>query len=305
MEDLAAFENCLYAIPQRMKEILSALPSGTKAEVQEIRIRNNLPLCLTVKGKPLFVLADGQTSVFKDMAFICNSEDTQECLRLLVKHSVFAHTDEIKNGFIRMNGGNRAGICGTFSADGMISNISGINIRIARQIIGCAEGIYDKLIGGILVLGAPGSGKTTLIRDLVRLKSNRGKRVSVVDTRGEISAMNYGVSPFDLGANTDTYLIENKALGIEMALRTMFPDVIAFDEIGSISELVAVKMSFNGGAEIITSAHIGNEMQINDREIIKKLLDLRAVETVVFLPKNIGGEIKIKRIEEIKNDSIF
>lgn len=300
MENIKPFDLCLYAMPFRFKRILEYLPDEIKDKTQEIRLRSNLPLSLTIDGKPIFVLKDGQTSVNKSEAVICSNFDITECFRLLTKQSVYAHTDEIKNGFIRMDYGNRAGICGTFSDVGMVSNVSGISIRIARQIIGCCEKIYRRLVGGIVVLGPPGSGKTTIIRDLVRMKSNDGKRVSVIDTRGEITATNYGVSPFDLGANTDIYLIDDKAKGIEMAVRTMFPDVIAFDEIGNMKELTAVKESFNAGIDIITSAHIGSFEDIKRRDIIRGLLNSEAIKTIVILPENIGGDIEIFDVGEIK-----
>ncbi len=295
------FDSAICGVCETIRRIIISLPESIKNNTQEIRIRSNLPLCLTVGGKPVFVTKEGQTSVFPKNSYICSKEETDECFMLITNHSVYAHTAEIKNGFIRMNGGHRAGICGTVSEDGMIYDISGINIRIARQIKGCADEIFEKCKNGTLILGAAGSGKTTMLRDLIRLNSLSGKRVSVIDSRGEISASCGGVSNYDLGPNTDVYITENKALGIESALRTMFPNIIAFDEIGNISELNSVKNGFNAGTDIITTAHIGKIEDVAYREVTENLVLSGAIDIIVMMPRVIGGELKIYKREEIIN----
>ncbi len=305
MNDTKPFDTALYAVPPRLRKILENLPDFIKSEVQEIRIRSGMPFALTMSGKPVFVLKDGNVSKNSKFSAICDSTDTKECLMLLTNHSVYAHTNEISEGFIRMRCGHRAGICGTFSENGMIYDISGINIRIARQVIGVSDEICDKIYGGLLILGSPGSGKTTMLRDLIRQKSILGKKISVIDSRGEISASSYGINQYNLGDNTDVYIISDKAHGIEMSLRTLYPDIIAFDEIGNMREFNAVNECFNSGIDIFTTAHIGNLTDIKNRKVVKSLLLSNAIETVIMMPRIIGGEIKTYNVGEILNDYNF
>ncbi len=300
--EIENIKNYIYAIPQRIKCYILSLPDDFLNCVEEIRLRVNLPVCFTVMGKPIFLLKNGQTSYkFGSNCVCCDKGDIAECFMLLTKHSVYAHTEEIKNGFVMMENGHRAGICGTYSSNGMIFDITSINIRIARQINGCADYIFSNYDNkGLLILGKPASGKTTIIRDLIRQISNSNKKVSVIDSRGEISAYFKGQSSFDLGNNTDTLVIENKAKGIEIAIRTLFPDVVAFDEIGSLEELDAVIQGFNAGAQIITTAHIGTLSEIPKREIVLRLLKTGAIGQVVILSGEIGEKPQICFSEEIK-----
>lgn len=288
-------------LPKTISSRLDLLFGEIKNQVQEIRIRNGLPISLTVKGKSLFVLNDGQTSYKPDGGYICTKDDVEEVYSLITNHSVYAHCEEIKEGFIRMPFGCRAGISGSFSESGMIFDVSGINIRIAKEFLGSADSIYNEYTGGgAIILGPPGSGKTTILRDCVRQLSNGGKRVSLIDSRGEISASYCGKPFYDLGANTDTYIARDKAFAIMAALRTMFPQVIAFDELGTGKELEGVTEAFNSGTEIITTAHIGGFDDIKSRKVVRKIIDSGAVKNVFLLSGNIGEKpLKIK-LEDVR-----
>jgi len=161
----------------------------------------------------------------------------------------------------------------------------------------------------ILMSGPPGSGKTTMLRDTVRQLSDgifdRFLRVAVIDSRGELSGSCKGQSVNNLGANTDVLLIEDKAKGAMMALRTMFPDIIAFDEIGTAVELESVSDCFNAGVAVITTAHIGDKSDLFRRSVTSALLKSGIISTVAVLSDRVSGQVEIYDIGELLSDSPF
>lgn len=293
MNNSERFDSALYGVPNRISEILMSLPKAVKENAQEIRLRANLPVALTVRGDTAFVNSSGNVSFGSSNELVtANSQELNECFRLICRNSAYAHTDELSEGYINMSHGHRAGVCGTLGKNGIMKNISSVNIRIAREIRGAANDIigrYER--GGLLIAGPPGSGKTTILRDLVRQLSNgisgKSYRIAVIDSRGEIS----GGGETDLGRNTDVLVTKDKAQGIEIAVRTLYPEIVAFDEIGSADELAKVSESFLAGVSIITTAHIGSASELNRRRVTRELLSSDAIGSIALLPEMIGGKI--------------
>lgn len=297
------FDDVLYAVNENIRKKLLYISPEIKAATQEIRLRANLPVALTIMGESVFVNNDSSLSQTPNAhSLIAEKKDVEECFRFICGSSVYAHAEELKNGFVIMKNGNRAGVCGTLSEQGMMHNISSINIRIAREIIGCAEKIVANYKGGgLLIAGPPGSGKTTLLRDFIRSLSHiYKKRIAVVDSRGEISGSFTGICQNDLGLNTDVLLCSDKALGIDICLRTMFPQMIAFDEVGTPEELTSIKNGFNCGADIITTAHINSVDELHLRSVTRELIKSGAVSLIAALSPKVGDEITFLKPEDLK-----
>ncbi|MDO5124425.1 MAG: stage III sporulation protein AA, partial [Eubacteriales bacterium] len=185
-----------------------------------------------------------------------------------------------------------------------IRDISTVSLRIAREIIGCGEFLAEDISknnGGLLLCGAPISGKTTVLRDIARLLSTTyNRRVSVVDSRGELSAVKRGIPQLDVGL-CDVLSFYPRALGIEQSVRCLSPEFIICDEIGSLGDADAIITGINSGVNFIATAHASSKEELLKKINIKNLLDLGAFRNVAFLKgRTSPGEVqKIYEIGEI------
>lgn len=265
-------ENTLFRyLPKKIRKIMYFIPTEG---LEEIRLRQGLPIALYYSDRCCYITTGGQLSVSYSGCMIATKADLIEGIELISEASVYALKDEIKSGYITIDGGHRVGICGNaVTEDGKISNIShvsGLNYRVAKEIIGAAKEvmpyIYDsQRIRNTLIISPPQCGKTTLLRDVARSLSASGKKVSIIDERNEISAMNNGSRGYDLGISCDILGGAAKAEGSILMLRSMSPDVIITDELGADDEGRVLSRIANSGVHLISTIHAKNRSDLENR----------------------------------------
>ncbi len=297
------FFSALGIIKGELKIKLLNLPDDIQKSTAEIRLRVGKPVILCGSYGTLFLSCNGEMKRKTEKPFVCYSEDINSIFSRLCAFSVHSHMQSIVNGFITVQGGHRVGICGTAVTDASgnvtaVRDISSLNIRIAREKTGCAEALYEKLFGGqdqsVIIAGAPMSGKTTVLRDLVRLisDSENSKKVCVIDERQEIAAMNAGFCQKNVGVNTDVFDMFPKEKAIVNAIKTMSPDIIAMDELCTDEEIEAISLAVNSGVRFIVTVHASSYEEILSRPQIKSLLRAYSFEKLVLLKRDKPGEIE-------------
>ena len=284
------------------------LPDNIKEKAQEIRLRLNRPVSVCCPDNTYFITENGCiTNKIIDQPMLCTYQrDMADIFHNICNYSVYSRQNEIKNGFVAMQGGHRAGICGTAVFDNEkivnIRDISSINIRIAREHINSSSELLSKVKSiskGLIICGSPCSGKTTVLRDLARkLSLEQDMKVSIVDERGEIAGTVKGVCQNDIGL-CDILDGYSKADGIIHSIRSMSPDVVICDEIGGFDDVKAILQSANSGVSFIATVHADNEDELIKKPFIKELIKSNVFEKAVFLHnrKNAG---KIKSVSVCK-----
>ncbi|MBQ2938131.1 MAG: stage III sporulation protein AA [Clostridia bacterium] len=258
-------------------------------EIQEIRMRANRPILLKLREKDLI------------LQYNISQSEMLQILERLCENSIYAYKNQICEGFITVKGGHRVGLTGSCVIEnGKITNIkyiSSLNFRIAREILNCSTRILrevidieNKTIYNSIIVAPPGRGKTTVLRDIIRRLSNgideinfKGKTCGVVDERGEIAAMYKGVPQNDVGVRTDVIENVNKNKGIHMLIRTMAPEIIACDEIGSREDVDAIHYALFSGVKGIFTMHGKSIEDIKNNRQIYELIENREIQKIVFL----------------------
>ncbi len=282
MEHTSCLAQALPYLPQGLRTSIQQLPKQKQNAIQEIRLRIGQPVTLTLQNtEELLPTANCNT---------VNAAYLETVFKSICEHSIHSYQQEIRRGFITIAGGNRVGICATAVIHQQqvetLRYISGMNFRIASQMIGCGKELYHRTLaqvaGGLLICAPPNGGKTTILRDLCRICSKHS-RISVIDERGEIAAMQHGCSPFDLGSHTDVFDGYPKAYGIETAVRVMSPQYIICDEIGGAEETEAILHMLHTGVHLIATAHLGDLKELSQRPQLQRLVDAGAFRYIAVL----------------------
>lgn len=290
------FDSAAGALCERIRKVVKQIPDDVKEQTQELRLRINRPVSVCCTGGIYFVTNRGGISCRpgNDM-LMAEKEDLEESFHTICSYSIYSHQNEIRNGYVTLAGGHRVGISGTaVCKEGEITgmrDISSVNVRIAREIPGAADGIIEclhhNLSSGLLLAGAPASGKTTILRDIARQLSSgicgNIKKVTVVDERGELAGTYMGIPQNDLGVCSDVLDGYPKAQGILQAVRSLSPEYIICDELGTSDEVRAVEQGLNAGVSIISSIHAGSIEEFIRRRQAVALLETGAFGYVAIL----------------------
>jgi stage III sporulation protein AA len=272
--------------------------------LEEIRLRADKPLMLQNYCSDWFISHDGKLCDSPQNAVIVKQDDIARTLELMSENSIYAFQDEIRNGYITIKGGHRIGISGRAVMEGQcvknIRDVSGLNIRISNQVLGCSRSIINFLLNrgsvlNTLLISPPQCGKTTMLRDIARSLSDgipeldfKGVKVGIVDERSEIAACIKGVPQNQVGCRTDVLDGCPKRIGMSMMIRSMSPKVIITDEIGGEGDRDAVLGVINAGVKIVASAHGYNISELKSRREVLRLMEEKVFERYLVLDSSRG-----------------
>lgn len=280
-----------------MKEIIRLFPEHLQKSIidqltgrwyilQEIRIRLD---------KPVELIFDEHSEWIED--FRPTQGDTVYLMNQLSEFSLYRMEEELREGYITIEGGHRVGLAGKVNTLGgevkAIQHITFLNIRIAKEKIDAAKPfmpfIYKRGYVNTLLVGAPQSGKTTIIRDMARLIANNrereGKKVGIVDERSEIAGSIKGVPQHTLGVRTDVMDACPKAEGMMMMIRSMSPEVLIVDEIGSEKDVTSLMEAIHAGVTIICSIHANSLDELKNRPSLAPLFHNEVFKRIILLER--------------------
>lgn len=302
--DKYAFDNVIQYIDSKISKVLINIPLEMKKKIEEIRLRVNSPLMVSLNGYDYYVNYDGSISYDEKDLVIVSRENILTTFNLISNYSVYALEEDIKRGFITIKGGHRVGLAGkiVYGDKGLetLKDITSLNIRIAKEKIGISRKIIRYLINGTtiyhtLIISPPQCGKTTLLRDIVRYISVgdpalgfKGLKVGVVDERSELAATYMGVPQNMLGPRTDVLDGCRKEDGIIMLIRSMSPQVIATDELGSSEDIKVIHEALKAGVKILSTVHGTDIEDVMGKPNMRKIIKDKIFERFIILDNSRG-----------------
>ena len=302
----------LAIIPTEFAKMLSKVFDIDGTDIYEIRMITGRPVYLVTSEGIRFVSSGGALSCLPDLsAPTVTYEALEELTDKAMGYSAYAHSDELKSGFVTYGAGIRIGIASKGNSGSMkLGEINSVCIRLPtdapRINAGDLDILLEDLKGGLLIAGPPASGKTTMLRYCARKLSDDSsgcfRRVSVIDERMELGGVRG--NSYDLGYCTDIISGKSKAEGIMTALRCFSPDIMICDEIGSEEETEKILEGLNSGVIFIASMHAGDISQLVLRSQFRKLFDENVFSTVAMLSAEKKGCIEKLYSRREVNDEI-
>lgn len=294
-------QEVLALLPSTISERILSLPQEVLDTTEEIRVRTNRVLEVTARGKPCF------------LPYTVTPEDSEQLINKLSHHSFYTLEEELKRGYITIDGGHRVGLAGKVILEAGavkgIRHLSSFNIRIARQKIGIAQPLLPFVYSGTwkhtMIIGSPQTGKTTLLRDLARIISTGDRdrnippyKVGIVDERSEIAGCVNGVPQLLFGPRVDVLDACPKAEGMMMLIRSMSPDVLIIDEIGRVEDGLAIQEAVNAGITLMMTTHGASLEEVRKRPVIREIIELQSIERFIELNR----ETEPGQVSEVWNE---
>ncbi len=280
MRERSKLSYAMALLPDRLKAAVLSAGQSEREKITELRLRRGRSLSAVLYGREYFLTYDGRFMNSFEGAVEVTAEDISQVFTRAFRGSVHSFPREMAQGYITCEGGNRVGFCGTAVSDRVgevtsVKDISSINIRIAREVIGCAEAIFDRAfsdgLASLVIASPPCGGKTTVLRDLCRLLGER-RRVSIIDERGELASVYEGESQNDVGARSDIFNAYDKSAAVVTAVKVMSPDVLVCDEIGAKGDLEALEYALNSGVRLVCTCHAAVFDDLKKRPAVGRLM---------------------------------
>lgn len=305
------FDEVISVFSEKNRNILSAIPENVKSDTYEFRVRKNKPLVLSGSYGTAFVNEFSSVSYMDCRNCICISDtELKHIISEVCGYSVYSHQSDIINGFVTFGNGNRVGFCGTAVTDYekviSVNNVVSLNIRIARENDCLGRKIASRLYNGavpkgLIVAGAPCSGKTTVLKSLARILSSeyayRFRKCVVIDERFEMINLS--------GINCDILSGYNKETGIIHAVRTLSPEIIICDEILSEKEAEKIKNGFDSGVSFIVSVHVSDKNDLMRRSVTRMLIESGCFDVIAILGvTQYGMDCEFIKTEDLINENL-
>ena len=309
-------ENSILEImPINLKSMLLEIKDPICNSIQEMRVRAYKPIIVLVEGKEYGLSNKGLDQV--GAGYVATLQDVQAILKFLSGYSLYALEDELRQGYVTIQGGHRVGLVGKTVIEEQkvktLKYISGLNIRFSHEVLGCSDKVLPYLLSRdnfyhTLIVSTPKCGKTTLLRDLIRNLSNGFSgfgpyTVGVVDERSEIAGCYMGVPQNNMGMRTDVLDACPKVEGMRMLLRAMAPDIIAVDEISSKADMEAIEEVLGAGVTLLCSTHGKDLEDCMKKPVLSSMLEKGLFEKIVVLSSR-RGPCTVEAIEDVRKSRV-